>query len=102
MMGVYWLIRRAGKRWWLWSGGLTALVLALVMLLSPVMIEPLFNNYEPVPAGPVHDAVVEMAERAGIPEDRIFMFNGSRQSNNFTANAGGTEARPGWRFPTSP
>ena len=30
-----------------------------------------------------------MAQRAGIPEDRIFMFNGSRQSNNFTANAGG-------------
>ena len=27
MTGVYWLIRRTGKRWWLWSGGLIALVL---------------------------------------------------------------------------
>lgn len=89
MMGVYWLIRRAGPRWWLWSGGLAAGALALVMLLSPVMIEPLFNKYEPIPAGQVHDAVAEMANRAGIPEDKIFMFNGSRQSNNFTANAGG-------------
>ena len=89
MIGVYWLIRRTGKRWWLWSGGLTAAVLAVVMLLSPVLIEPLFNKYEPIPAGPVHDAVAEMAARADIPEDRIFMFNGSRQSNNFTANAGG-------------
>ena len=89
MMGVYWLIRRSGPRWWLWSGGLAAGALALVMLLSPVMIEPLFNKYEPIPAGPVHEAVAEMAGRAGIPEDKIFMFNGSRQSNNFTANAGG-------------
>src|SRR6266496_4429799 len=24
MMGVYWLIRRTGKRWWIWSGALTA------------------------------------------------------------------------------
>ena len=24
MTGVYWLIRRTGKRWWIWSGGLTA------------------------------------------------------------------------------
>src|SRR4051812_30011022 len=27
-MGVYWLMRRTGKRWWLWSGGLAAVVLA--------------------------------------------------------------------------
>ena len=89
LMGVYWLIRRTGKRWWIWSGALTAAVLAFVILLSPVLIEPLFNKYEPVPPGQVRDAVVSMAERAGIPPERVFMFNGSRQSNNFTANAGG-------------
>ena len=89
MIGVYWLMRRSGKRWWLWSGGLTAAVLAFFMLLSPVLIEPLFNKYEPVPPGQVRDAVVEMAQRAGIPPSKVFMFNGSRQSNNFTANAGG-------------
>ena len=88
-VGVYWLIRRTGRRWWLWSGGLTAVVLAIVFLLSPVLFEPLFNKYEPVPPGQVRDAVVEMAGRAGVPPERVFMYNGSRQSNNFTANAGG-------------
>src|SRR6059058_4625323 len=43
----------------------------------------------PVPPGQVRDAVVSMAQRAGIPPDKVYMFNGSRQSNNFTANAGG-------------
>ena len=89
MIGVYWLMRRAGRSWWLWSAGLTAVALAFLMLLAPVLIEPMFNKYEPVPPGPVRDAVVEMAGRAGIPPDKIYMFNGSRQSNNFTANAGG-------------
>ena len=89
MVGVYWLIRRTGKRWWIWSGALTAATLAFLLLLSPVLIEPLFNRYEPVPPGQVRDAVVEMARRAGIPSDKIYMYNGSRQSNNFTANAGG-------------
>jgi len=42
-----------------------------------------------VPPGKVRDAVVEMAGRAGVPPERVFMYNGSRQSNNFTANAGG-------------
>lgn len=88
-IGVYWLMRRTGRRWWIWSGGLTAIAVAFMMLLAPILIEPLFNKYTPVPPGPVRDAVVEMAGRAGIPPNKIYMFNGSRQSNNFTANAGG-------------
>ena len=88
-MGIYWLIRRTGKRWWIWTGGLTAAVAAFFLLLSPVVIEPLFNTYTAVPPGEVHDAVVAMAGRAGVPPERVFMYNGSRQSNNFTANAGG-------------
>jgi STE24 endopeptidase len=89
MIGVYALIRGAGKRWWIWSGALTAAAVAFILLVSPVLIEPLFNKYRPVPAGPVQDALVEMAAKAGIPADRIFMFDGSRQSNNFTANVSG-------------
>lgn len=88
-LGVYWLMRRTGKSWWLWSGGLSAIALAFFMLAAPVLIEPLFNKYEPVPPGQVRNAVVEMAGRAGIPANKVYMFNGSRQSNNFTANAGG-------------
>jgi STE24 endopeptidase len=87
--GVYWLMRRTGRRWWIWSGAFAAAAFAFVILLSPVLIEPLFNHYTPVPPGPVRDAVVEMAGRAGVPPERVFMYNGSRQSNNFTANAGG-------------
>lgn len=89
MTAVYWLIRRTGKRWWIWSGALVAVVFSFLILLAPVLIEPLFNKYEPVPPGEVRDAVVSMAQRAGIPPDKVYMFNGSRQSNNFTANAGG-------------
>jgi STE24 endopeptidase len=89
LMFVYLLIRKAGRAWWLWSGGLTAIALAFVMLLAPVLIEPLFNKYEPVPPGQVRDTVVDMAGRAGVPPNKVYMYNGSRQSNNFTANAGG-------------
>jgi len=89
MMAVYWLMRRTGRRWWIWSGALTAVVFSFLILLAPVFVEPLFNKYTPIPQGQVRDAVVSMAQRAGIPPNKVYMFNGSRQSNNFTANAGG-------------
>nr|WP_315458301.1 M48 family metallopeptidase [uncultured Sphingorhabdus sp.] len=88
-LGIYALIRKAGKRWWLWSGGLAAFAGAATMILSPVLIEPLFNTYTPLQDGPVKAALVDMAAEAGIPADRIFVYDGSRQSNNFTANVSG-------------
>jgi STE24 endopeptidase len=88
-LGVYALIRKTGKRWWLWSGGLAGLAISAGLLLSPVLIEPIFNDYKPVPEGPVRAALLVMADDAGIPHDRLLMFDGSRQSNNFTANVSG-------------
>ncbi len=86
---VYLLMRKAGRLWWLWAGGLTTVFITTMLLLGPVFIEPLFNDYQPVPPGEVRDAVEELAAQAGIPAERIFMYDGSRQSNNFTANVAG-------------
>ncbi len=88
-LGVYALIRKAGRTWWIWSGGLSALAISVALLMSPILIEPLFNDYKPVPQGPVREALIQMADEARIPHDRIFIYDGSRQSNNFTANVSG-------------
>lgn len=86
---LYVLIRRARRLWWLWAGGLTAGFIVFGMLLAPIYIEPLFNKYTPAPAGPVRDEVVAMAKSVGIPSDKIFVYNGSKQSNAYTANVSG-------------
>jgi STE24 endopeptidase len=89
LFGVYALIRKTGARWWLWGGGFSAVVVLLVLLAAPSLIAPLFNKYEPVPAGPVRTALEQIADDVQIPHDRIFMFDGSRQSERFTANVSG-------------
>jgi len=89
LAGVYALIRRTGQRWWLWSGGLAAFATLVMLLAGPSMIEPLFNDYKPVPQGKVRTALEEIADDVGIPHDRIFMYDGSRQSERFTANVSG-------------
>jgi STE24 endopeptidase len=89
LTGVYALIRRSGQRWWLWSGGLAGIVTLLGLLAGPPLIEPLFNDYKPVPPGEVRTALEAIAEDVDIPKDRIFMYDGSRQSDRFTANVSG-------------
>jgi STE24 endopeptidase len=75
-LGIYALIRKAGKRWWIWSGGLAAFAISATLLLSPILIEPIFNDYKPVPNGPVRDALLKMADEAKIPHDRLLMYDG--------------------------
>lgn len=86
---LYLLIRKARRLWWLWAGGLTAAFIVLSLLIAPIYIEPLFNKYTPAPAGPVRDEVVAMARSVGIPSDKIFVYDGSKQSNAYTANVSG-------------
>ncbi|MBO9545075.1 M48 family metallopeptidase [Caulobacter sp.] len=86
---LYLLIRKARRLWWLWAGGLTAGFIIFGMLIAPIYIEPLFNKYTPAPPGPVRDEVVAMAKQVGIPHDKIFVYDGSRQSNAYTANVSG-------------
>jgi len=86
---LYVLIRRARRLWWLWAGGLTAGFIVFSLLLAPIYVEPLFNQYTPAPAGAVRDEVVTMAKSVGIPSDKIFVYNGSKQSNAYTANVSG-------------
>ena len=86
---LYALMRRAPKTWWAWAGGLAVVGIAFMLVIGPIFIEPLFNKYTPAPPGPVRDAVVALARKAGVPSDKIYIYNGSKQSNRYTANVSG-------------
>jgi STE24 endopeptidase len=87
-MLLYALIRRT-RLWWAWAGGVAAVFIVVAVVISPVAIEPLFNTYTPAPPGPVRDAVAALAQKVGVPSDKILIYNGSRQSNRYTANVAG-------------
>lgn len=86
---IYALIRRARRLWWAWGAVVTAVFIVIGLIASPILIEPIFNTYTPAPNGPVRDAVVELAKQTGTPSDKIYIYNGSKQSDRYTANVSG-------------
>lgn len=88
-LAIYALMRRTPRWWWAWSGGVAVIGIIVAIVISPVLIEPLFNTYTPAPAGPARDAIVTLAHRAGVPSDKILIYNGSKQSQRYTANVSG-------------
>jgi STE24 endopeptidase len=85
---LYALLRRT-RFWWAWSGGVAAIFIVFVIVIAPVAIEPLFNHYTPAPPGAVRDTVAALAQKVGVPSDKILIYDGSRQSNRYTANVAG-------------
>ena len=86
---LYAAVRRMGARWWI-GASLGAFVLTLfLMLLSPVFIDPLFNDYRPLREGPVREAVLSLARANGVPTDNVVEFDASRQTTRISANVAG-------------
>ncbi|WP_309604271.1 M48 family metallopeptidase [Phenylobacterium sp.] len=86
---LYWIIRRAPRTWWIWSSVGVVFAFMALMLVQPALIEPLFNSYKPAPSGAMRDEVVAMAKQVGVPSDKILIYDGSKQSNRYSANVAG-------------
>jgi STE24 endopeptidase len=88
-VALYALMRRAPRSWPIWSGLLAGAFFLFASAVQPVLLEPLLNTYKPAPPGPVRDLVVSLGKATGVPTDKIFVYNGSKQSNRYTANVAG-------------
>jgi STE24 endopeptidase len=86
---LYWIARRAGHIWWAWGAGLVALYALFVIVIGPVFLNPLFNNYVPLPDGPTRDSILSLARANGIASDNVYMFDASKQTTRISANVAG-------------
>jgi len=86
---LYTAIKRFPRTWWIWGAGGTIAFMALIMFIAPVFIQPLFNSYTPLEAGPVREAVLSMARANGVPADNVYVVDASRQTNRISANVTG-------------
>ena len=86
---LFGLVRRLGTSWWVWGATLALLFLALVSLIAPVYIAPLFNQYKKLEDPRIKDPILSMARANGIPATDVYEFDASKQSNRVSANVSG-------------
>src|SRR4051794_27505742 len=74
------LQRRAGDRWWLPAAGALVATAAGSLIVGPVVLDPLFNTFTPVPPGQVRDDVLELAAGAGVAVGDVLTVDASRRT----------------------
>lgn len=93
LLVVVGLARAAPHTWWAWAAGVTAALVVVVSFAYPVVVEPLFNRFTPLPAGELRTDLLELAERDGVPVVDVLVADASRRTtalNAYVSGFGGT------------
>jgi len=71
--------------WWVAAWALFVGFSLLMQVLYPRVIAPLFNDFDPIESGDLHDAVTDVFDRAGFDTDAIYEMDASRRSSHANA-----------------
>lgn len=86
---LFWVIRKSPTRWWLWFWVPAMAAVLFGVFLSPILVDPLFNKFEPLQQS--NPALVQQLEkvvvRSGIslPPDRMFYMRASSKVTGLNA-----------------
>lgn len=88
------LERRFGRRWWLPGSAVVVLVGAAFLYAGPVVLDPLFNKFTPLPAGELRSDVLRLADEAGVKVGEVYEMDASRRttaSNAYVTGLGSSK-----------
>jgi STE24 endopeptidase len=83
--GAVYLAARLGRRWWLAGAPALVAVGAVYLLAQPLVVQPLFNRFSPLPDRALAVEVERLAARMGVEVETVQVADASRRTT--TANA---------------
>jgi STE24 endopeptidase len=89
LLGFYTLTRYAPAWWWAWGSGAAAALVVLLSFVLPVLVEPVFNRFTPMPDSPLRTELVAMAARDRVPVRDVLVADASRRTKAVNAYVSG-------------
>jgi STE24 endopeptidase len=89
LVGFYTVTRLAPRWWWAWGAVGAAALVVLLTFVFPVLVEPVFNRFTPMPAGELRSDLVALAERDGVPVKDVLVADASRRTRALNAYVSG-------------
>jgi len=82
-------MRRFGPRWWA-PGAVVVVAFGIAFTYAgPVVLDPVFNRFTPLPAGRARTDVLDLARRAGLRVGEVYEVDASRRTTAANAYVSG-------------
>lgn len=85
---AFWLISRGG-RWWLKLWLISIPFTVFMMFVQPVVIDPIYNDFTRLSNPQLEQQILELADKADIPADRVYEVDMSKKTNAMNAYVNG-------------
>jgi len=89
LMALMGTVRRLPRTWHLWGATVTMAFLVFGVVIAPVYISPLFNKYTVLADPKVSEPILRLARANGIPADKVYVMDASKQTKRVSANVSG-------------
>jgi STE24 endopeptidase len=83
--GFYLLMRLMPRRWPIPAGALLISLSAVMVVITPVLITPLFYEVRPLGEPDLRERVLALADRAGMHVDEVYVLNASVKTTRANA-----------------
>ncbi len=87
--GAIALVGRFPRRPWVPGAVAVVAVSAAFVFLSPLLLDPIFNRFTPLPRGELRSEVLRLAERSGVDVGEVYRVDASRRTTGANAYVGG-------------
>ena len=82
---VAWAVARFPRTWHLVAAAGFLAASVLVYMAFPILIDPMFNRFHPLPEGAILSDVRELAKRAGMRVDKVLVMEASAKTSRTNA-----------------
>jgi len=89
LLALVTLARAAPRTWWAWGALATASLVVAGSFAYPLFIEPVFNQFRPLPPGELRDDLLALAARDGVAVDGVLVADASRRTTAVNAYVSG-------------
>ena len=89
VLGCYALVRATPTHWWVGVAVGGALLVLAGSFLYPALVEPVFNKFTPLAAGPLRDELLDLARSDGVPVQQVLVADASRRTTALNAYVSG-------------
>jgi STE24 endopeptidase len=89
MVGLFAIVRRFPKTWWIWGAAATLCLLTILIAIGPVYLQPIFNTPKKLDDPKITTPILRMAHANGIPTNDVWQIDASRQTTRMSANVSG-------------
>ena len=89
LLGIYRLLRASPERWWFYMGLIFVPFVCLVVFVTPIWIDPLFNKFGPMKDKALEAKILALADKAGIEGSRVYEVAKSEDTKKISAYVNG-------------